>query len=77
MDGEAILQMMDIQGIAVSNGSACVSGSPQPSHVLKAMGLPDNEAKAAVRFSFSKDNQEHEVVRAVEVLADIINGMKN
>ena len=77
MDGEAILQMMDIQGIAVSNGSACVSGSPQPSHVLKAMGLPDNEAKAAVRFSFSKDNQEHEVVRAVEVLVDIINGMKN
>jgi cysteine desulfurase len=55
LDGESILQSLDIQGIAASNGSACVSGSLQPSHVLSAMGLPAAEARAAVRFSVSKD----------------------
>jgi cysteine desulfurase len=71
-DGEAILQLMDMAGIAVSNGSACVSGSQQPSHVLKALGLSDQEAKAAVRFSFSKDNTEEEITKAVLELKHII-----
>ncbi|MFN5114407.1 MAG: cysteine desulfurase family protein [Ignavibacteria bacterium] len=71
-DGEAILQLMDMAGIAVSNGSACVSGSQQPSHVLKALGLSDQEAKAAVRFSFSKDNTEEEITEAVLELKHII-----
>lgn len=77
LDGEAILQMMDMKGIACSNGSACVSGTMQPSHVLAAMGRPDAEAKAAVRFSLSKDSTEAEVYRVVEVLAEIIAGMRS
>jgi len=74
-DGESILQLMDMVGIAVSNGSACVSGSQQPSHVLQAIGLSDKEAKAAVRFSFCKDNTIEEVEMAVMQLKTIIDSM--
>ena len=74
-DGEAILQLMDMAGIAVSNGSACVSGSQQPSHVLKALGLSDKEARAAVRFSFCKDNTQEDVEIAVRELKSIIDSL--
>ena len=74
-DGESILQLMDMVGIAVSNGSACVSVSQQPSHVLQAIGLSDKEAKAAVRFSFCKDNTIEEVEMAVMQLKTIIDSM--
>jgi cysteine desulfurase len=77
LDGEAIVQAMDMRGVAVSNGSACVSGSQQPSHVLAAMGLPDAEARAAVRFSVSKDTTEAEVRTAVDALAEIMNAIRD
>jgi cysteine desulfurase len=76
LDGEAILQAMDMHGVAVSNGSACVSGSLQPSHVLVAMSRPDAEAKAAVRFSVSKDTSEDEVRTGVAVLGEILAEMR-
>lgn len=76
LDGEAILQAMDMRRVAVSNGSACVSGSLQPSHVLKAMNRPDAEAKAAVRFSVSKDTTEEEIRTAVGVLSEILSAMR-
>jgi cysteine desulfurase len=76
LDGEAILQTMDMEGIAVSNGSACVSGSLQPSHVLLAMGLPPSEAKAAVRISVSKDTTPQEIGTAVTLLSKIIRGLR-
>lgn len=76
LDGEAILQSMDMRGIAVSNGSACVSGSLQPSHVLSAMGLPASESRAAVRFSLSRQTTEEEITAAVFVLADILSSMR-
>lgn len=76
LDGEAILQSMDMKGVAVSNGSACVSGSVQPSHVLLAMGLPPSEAKAAVRISVSKDNTLTEVQEAITILADVVRVMR-
>ena len=76
LDGEALLQAMDMRGIAVSNGSACVSGSLQPSHVLSAMGLPASEARAAIRFSVSKDTTEDDVRTAVATLADIVSDMR-
>lgn len=76
LDGESILQAMDIAGVAVSNGSACVSGSLQPSHVLKAMGLPEAEARAAVRISVSKDTTIDETQRACTLLSDIIRNMR-
>ncbi|MBC8124624.1 MAG: cysteine desulfurase [Candidatus Kapabacteria bacterium] len=76
LDGEAILQSMDMRGVAVSNGSACVSGSVQPSHVLLAMGLPQAEAKAAVRISVSKDNTIAEVQEAITILSDVVRVMR-
>lgn len=76
LDGEALLQAMDMRGIAVSNGSACVSGSLQPSHVLSAMGLPASEARAAIRFSVSKDTTEDDVRTAAATLADIVSDMR-
>lgn len=76
LDGESILQSMDMGGVAVSNGSACVSGSLQPSHVLLAMGLPSDEAKAAVRLSVSKDNTVEDVKRAITLLSDVIRGLR-
>lgn len=76
IDGDAILQIMDMKGIACSNGSACVSGTMQPSHVLSAMGRADAEAKAAVRFSLSKYTTLAEVTTAVTTLAEIIDQMR-
>ena len=76
LDGESILQAMDIAGVAVSNGSACVSGSLQPSHVLKAMGLPEAEARAAVRISVSKDTTIDEIHRACTLLSEILRNMR-
>ncbi len=76
LDGEAILQSMDIAGVAVSNGSACVSGSSQPSHVLSALGLPKSEASAALRFSLSKYTTIDEIREAVTILSRIIRNMR-
>lgn len=76
LDGESILQQMDMQGVAVSNGSACVSGSLQPSHVLVAMGLGREEANAAVRFSVSATTTSEEVLSAVTILSDVIRNMR-
>jgi cysteine desulfurase len=76
LDGESILQLMDMRGVAVSNGSACVSGSLQPSHVLSAMGLSDAEAKAAVRLSVSHHTTNEEIAAAVQTLAIILRDLR-
>lgn len=76
LDGEAILQQMDIAGVAVSNGSACVSGSMQPSHVLSAMGVSKAEASAAVRFSVSYQTTEDEILQAVAICVEIIRNLR-
>jgi cysteine desulfurase len=76
LDGESILQLMDMRGVAVSNGSACVSGSLQPSHVLSAMGLSDAEAKAAVRISVSQHTTNEEIAAAVQTLAIILRDLR-
>ncbi len=75
-DGEAILQLMDMRGVAVSNGSACVSGSLQPSHVLLAMGVPSSEARAAVRFSVGRQTTEDDVASAVTILSDVVRALR-
>jgi cysteine desulfurase len=76
LDGESILQLMDIRGIAVSNGSACVSGSLQPSHVLSAMGLSAAESRAAVRLSVSSTTTRTDIDTAVDELATIIRDLR-
>jgi cysteine desulfurase len=75
-DGENILFLLDLKGIAVSTGSACSSGAVTPSHVLKAMGLSDDRAKSAVRFTFGKYNTEQQVDEVVEALKQVVEKIR-
>lgn len=66
IEGEGLLLMLDMQGIAVSSGSACTSGSLEPSHVLDAMGVSAELAQSATRFTFGKENKEEDIDFIVE-----------
>lgn len=70
-DGEALLMHLDRRGYAVSSGSACASGSGEPSHVLLAMGVEPMAAKGAVRVSLGKDSQQSEVDGLLRVLNEL------
>jgi cysteine desulfurase len=72
VEGEAILLMLNEEGICASSGSACTSGSLEPSHVLRAMGVPFTAAHGPVRFSLSIYNTEADVDRVIAVLPGII-----
>ena len=61
INGEALLFMLDNDGICVSTSSACTSGSQTPSHVLTAIGLNENQASSSIRFSLSEMNTEEEI----------------
>jgi cysteine desulfurase len=69
--------MMDQLGICASSGSACTSGSLEPSHVLRAMGVPFTAAHGSIRFSLSTYNTEKEVDSEVENLPPIIERLRN
>jgi len=71
-EAEPILMQLDRVGIAVSSGSACTSGSMEPSHVLRAMGVPFTAAHGAIRFSFSRNNVSSDVDRVLDVLPGIV-----
>ena len=73
---EGLLLGLDLEGIAVSSGSACAVGSLEPSHVLKAMGLPHELARAAVRFSFGKSNTVEDVDYIVESLDRVVKRLR-
>jgi len=68
IEGEGLLINLDLEGVAVSTGSACSSGTLEPSPVIRALGVDDELARGSIRFSFGKDNEEIEVDYAVEVL---------
>jgi cysteine desulfurase len=72
IEGEAILLMLDKFGICASSGSACTSGSLEPSHVLRAMGVPFTAAHGSIRFSLSRYNTEEEVDYTIEKIPPII-----
>lgn len=76
IEGEAILLMLDQFGICASSGSACTSGSLEPSHVLRAMGVPFTAAHGSIRFSLSKYNTAHEMDYVIEKLPAIINRLR-
>lgn len=65
VSGEDLLIALDLEGIAVSTGAACAAGSPEPSHVLKAMGLPRDRVNSAIRFSLGRGTTEEEIERTV------------
>jgi cysteine desulfurase len=76
VEGEAILLLLDRHGICASSGSACTSGSLEPSHVLRAMGVPFTAAHGSIRFSLSRYNTEDEVDFAIEKMPEIIHRLR-
>jgi cysteine desulfurase len=75
LDGEMLLLNLDIEGICVSNGSACTSGAMEPSHVLKGIGLSDAVGNASIRISFGKKNTIEEVQYFIKKLDGILERM--
>lgn len=76
VEGEAILLHLDEHGICASSGSACTSGSLEPSHVLRAMGVPFNYAHGSIRFSLSRFNEEGDVDHILAVMPGIIERLR-
>ena len=74
--GESLLMRLDLAGIACSSGSACTSGSLEPSHVLSAMGLSPDTARSSVRFSLGRDNTAEEIDRVLAVLPPIVEDLR-
>ena len=72
IEGESILMLLDMHNICASSGSACTTGSLEPSHVLRAMGVPYTAAHGSIRFSFSRYNTDEEVDKVLEVLPPVI-----
>jgi cysteine sulfinate desulfinase/cysteine desulfurase-like protein len=70
--GESLVVALDQYGISLSSGSACKSGSPEPTHVLMAMGKTEEEAHCAVRFSLSHDTTEENINETVSALAQVL-----
>lgn len=76
VEGEGILYQLSAAGICASSGSACTSGSLEPSHVLRAMGVPFTAAHGSVRFSFSRYTTEAEIERILAVFPDVIANLR-
>jgi cysteine desulfurase len=77
VEAESLLIALDLEGIAVSTGSACSSGTLEPSHVLKAMNLPAGRAQNAIRFSLGSGNTDAEIDRLVDVLPPIVEKLRS
>lgn len=72
VDGETLLLNLDLHGIAASSGSACTTGSTEPSHVLLSIGLAPEEARSSIRLSLGKDNTQAEIDRTLDVLEETV-----
>lgn len=76
IEGEAIIHHLNRAGIAASLGSACASGSMEPSHVLRAMNVPPQALRGAIRFSLSRESTAEEIARVLHVLPDILSKLR-
>ena len=76
VEAESLLIALDLEGVAVSTGSACSSGTLEPSHVLKAMGLPPHRTQNSLRFSLGLLSTQEEVDRVVEVLPRLVDKLR-
>lgn len=76
LDRETLLVLLDQAGICVSAGSACSAGAVETSHVLQAMGVPDNLARGALRFSIGTDNTTDEIDRALQTVGEIVTHLR-
>ncbi|HJO37127.1 MAG: cysteine desulfurase family protein [Vicinamibacterales bacterium] len=77
VEAESLLIALDLEGIAVSTGSACSSGTLEPSHVLRAMGLPPHRVQSSIRFSLGLGNTEQEVDRTLAALPGIVGRLRD
>jgi cysteine desulfurase len=76
-EGEALIIAMDLKGLAASTGAACSSGATEPSHVLTAMNLTPERARASIRFSLGKQNTEEEINFAVKMIPDTVARLRD
>ena len=72
IEGEAMVIALDLKGLSVSTGAACSSGAIEPSHVLTAMGLSADRARASIRFSLGKQNTEADVEFALSLVPEVV-----
>jgi cysteine desulfurase len=76
IEAESLLIALDLEGIAVSTGSACSSGTLEPSHVLRAMGLPTHRTQNSLRFSLGLYSTDAEVDRVLDVLPRLVDKLR-
>ena len=76
MEGETILILLDADGVCASSGSACTTGQTAPSHVLSAIGIPDELARGAVRFTMGENTTKEQLDFTVDRLKDIIERVR-
>ncbi len=77
LEGESVLLNLDLQGVAASSGSACTSGSIEPSHVLLAMGVPESWQRGSLRLTLGKENTGAEVERLIQILPAMISDLRS
>jgi cysteine desulfurase len=77
IEAESLLIALDLEGVAVSTGSACSSGTLEPSHVLKAMGFPPHRTQNSIRFSLGAANTEADVDRVIAILPGIVDKLRS
>ena len=77
VEGESLLLMLDMQGICASSGSACTSGSLEPSHVLLSMGLPHEIAHGSLRLTLSDENTEEDVDAMLRIIPEVVAKLRN
>lgn len=77
IEAESLLIALDLEGVAVSTGSACSSGTLEPSHVLKAMGLPSHRAQNSIRFSLGAANTEDQIDHVISILPRIVTKLRS
>jgi cysteine desulfurase len=77
VEGEAVLLALDMNGVAASSGSACTSGSMEPSHVLTAMGVPPEVARSSLRLTVGRDNTEAQIDHVLDVLPRFVARLRS
>ena len=77
LEGEGLIVGLDMQGFCVSSGSACASGATEPSHVLKAIGVPIELAKGSIRLSLGRENTSEEIDKVIDVLPKVVERLRS
>ena len=77
IEGESLLLTLDLEGVAASSGSACTSGSLDPSHVLLALGLPHEIAHGSLRLTINEENTEEDIDYILQVLPPIVKRLRS